>query len=310
MIKVFADVCYLCLLALDYLFLLIMGIYSMLEALHYCVHPCKQSMFCLNSGWFCYVPLPPPWFALPLDWALFPSVEPWQGTRGGIGAGGPMWTSSLSPSPRWEAQYPAGYIQVAVFEVHALQRALLHFYNGILGWQTLAKVEAQEVSGCSSALAGFAWHPFQATMGQKVCLSYMPGSATNSENLYHEIGVFRDHFYSLRQVHVDQGNPKRVLACSASVLLHCLQVICSHASVSLMSFLLKSESVLQTGNSVSSLLYIWKSSYFPSAIAGLNNLSSFICPHRWRFSITLWCSPLTSTPFNLKVQHPDLGTLL
>lgn len=144
MIKVFADVCYLCLLALDYLFLLIMGIYSVLQAAHCCIHLHKQTMFCLSSGWLCYVPLHPPWFPLPLDWALFPSAEIWQGTRGG-----PTWTPSLSPSPCWETQYPAGDIQVAVFEVHALQKALLHFCNGILEWQILAKLEAQEVVGCS-----------------------------------------------------------------------------------------------------------------------------------------------------------------
>ena len=136
----------------------------------------------------CYVPLPAPWFALPLDRALFPSVEPWGRTYGGAGAGGPEPSPSLGPSGCWDARCLAGAIQVTVFEVHALQRGSLHFYSGILEWQTLAKVEAREVAGCSGAPGGpHAIHSRPPWDRQKACLSCMPGSAANSENLYYEM---------------------------------------------------------------------------------------------------------------------------
>lgn len=194
-------------------------------------------MLWLGSGWLSYMPFLSPWFTLPLDRHTFSSAEPWGGTCGGAGAGGPKTSCSLESCGCWEARCPEGDIQVTMFEVHALQRASLHFYNGILEWQTLSKLEAQEVTSCSDAPAGLhatcSRPPWE---GQKVCLSCMPGSAANSEKLYYENGVFRDHLSSPRQVHIDQGNPKRALACSASGLLHPLQTTCSNASVSLMSF--------------------------------------------------------------------------
>lgn len=191
------------------------------------------------------MPLPSPWLALPLDRSPLPSAEPWGRTCGGAGAGGPEPSPALRPSGCWEARRPAEDIQVTVFEVHTLQRGSLHFHNGILEWQILTGVEAQEVTACSHALAGLhaicSKPPWDR---QKPCLSCTPGSAANSENLYYENGVFRDHLPSPRQVHIDQGNPKRGLACSASSLLHPLQETCSCASVSLMSFFsLKYESV-------------------------------------------------------------------
>lgn len=145
---------------------------------------------------------------------------------------------------------------VTVFEAHTLERGSLHFYNGILEWQTVPKLEAREAAGCSDAPAGLcAIHSRTPWDWQKVCLSCTPGSAASSENLYYENGVFRDHLSSPKQVHIDQSNPKRALACSASDLLHPLQTTCSNASVSLTSFLLKFllVPVLQAGNSVSSL---------------------------------------------------------
>lgn len=53
---------------------------------------------------------------------------------------------SLRPFRCQEAQCPAGDIQVTVFEMYTLQRGSLHFYNGILEWQTLPKVEVQDVA--------------------------------------------------------------------------------------------------------------------------------------------------------------------
>lgn len=137
-------------------------------------------------------PFPFPRSPCPWIGTCFPPVEPWGGTHGG--AGGPKPSPSLGPSGCWEAQCPAGDIQVTVSEVLALWRWSLHLYNGILEWRTLAKVETWDVAGYRDAPARLHdTHSRPPWDRSKVCLSCMPGSAANSENLYYENGVFRDH---------------------------------------------------------------------------------------------------------------------
>lgn len=86
----------------------------MLQALHSCLQINRIYSGTALAG---CVTCPFPFSRSPWIGTCFPSVEPWGGTHGGAGCPEP--SPSLRPSACWEAQCPAGDIQVTVSEVLA-----------------------------------------------------------------------------------------------------------------------------------------------------------------------------------------------